>query len=147
VSSCNAFGDDPIAVLPCKCGYQWREGALPEEVCSHGGGEYVVVCPRCKASGDLKAMPRWAVEAWNASLRTADPEDWGAVPYTDFDRKQAAEEIGLMVQRILNLAPVAGIYVGINIRAACDSDGAEGGDANAAPVPQDCQARPEGIAQ
>lgn len=73
----NAFGDEPIPVEPCKCGYKWRAGALPEEVCCHGGGEYVVVCPRCKATGELKAAPAWAVETWNAmrAATTAPVQD------------------------------------------------------------------------
>jgi hypothetical protein len=63
-------------LAPCpKCHFQDQRPLGAEASCHHtahtcsGSGEFVVICPRCKHSGPLKARPEWAVEAWNEQTK------------------------------------------------------------------------------
>jgi GGDEF domain-containing protein len=54
-----------------KCDY-FDDRELPAESVCHtaGGGEFVVICPRCRHDGPFRARPEWAVEAWNEAAST-----------------------------------------------------------------------------
>lgn len=69
--------DDEL-IEPCpKCGFQDQRKLTAEAHCHHasGGGEYVVICARCKHAGQLKARPEWAVQSWNEDAKpTGDDE-------------------------------------------------------------------------
>ncbi len=62
--------EENIRPVPCRCGFAWTVEAYPypHDVCGTSGGEYCVICPRCRVDGPLKARPDWAIAAWNETL-------------------------------------------------------------------------------